>query len=85
MSKKISRRSFLASSTALGFAAIPFSVAAVERQEEEPEELLAVRGQLGQMGWLVPAHFGSPAWIQPWPNPSGEATTTMQPYLPSAT
>ena len=69
MSKKISRRNFLASSTVLGFAAIPFSVAAVELQEEEPEALLTVRNQLGQTGWLMPTHFGPPAWVQPWPDP----------------
>ena len=73
MSKKISRRNFLTSSTVLGFAAIPFSVAAVELQEEEPEALLTVRSQLGQTGWLMPTHFGPPAWVQPWPDPSGEA------------
>ena len=73
MSQRISRRDFLASTTVLGFAAIPFSVAAVDHQADEPETLLTVRSQLGQEAWLMPAHFGPPAWPQPWPDPSGEA------------
>ena len=73
MSKRISRRNFLTSSTVLGFAAIPFNVAAVDYQEEDPVTLLTVRNQLGQKAWLMPAHFGPPAWVQPWPDPSVEA------------
>jgi len=73
MSKKISRRELLASSTVLGLAAVAFRVDAAQSPVEEPESLLTVRSRLEPQSWLMPAHFGPPAWAQPWPDPAGEA------------
>ena len=73
MSKNINRREFLTCVPVLGVGAMALNIPTIHAQEDEPESLLTVRNRFGQQGWLMPANFGSPAWVEPWPDPSGEA------------
>jgi acetoacetate decarboxylase len=86
MSKKINRRKFLASSPVLGVGAVGLSLGATQSPAKKPGSLLTVRRESDEQNWLMPAHFGSPAWAQPWPDPPGEAhyddvTTIVIRYL----
>jgi acetoacetate decarboxylase len=86
MVKKINRREFLASVPVMGFGAMTLNMDTIQAQGDDPESLLTVRNRFGQKSWLMPANFGSPAWAEPWPDPSGEAhyddvTTIATEYL----
>jgi len=73
MPNQINRRRFLGITSTIGLAASASQLEVPQASANSQNPLLTVHSRLESESWLMPAHFGSPKWAQPYPDQPGKA------------